>query len=291
MTKRIVLIGKPVSHSISPAFQQAALDYCGLDVVYERCETEPESVEETVHRLAEPGCLGANVTVPHKQAVMPFLDAIDNQARAVGAVNTIVNGNGRLTGYNTDIAGFARALSEQKGISLRGKHALVLGAGGAARAVVMALLRARLTVTVVNRTFDKASALVEDLSQFAGPSQLNAAPYDHSTLESLAPHCMLVVNCTSVGMKNSATEGESPFPAALIQPQSLVFDIIANPLETKLLQDAIGRGALTVNGLSMLVYQGAASFELWTGKPAPVDVMMDAAHAAMGVESALKVGD
>jgi shikimate dehydrogenase len=284
VARQIALIGNPLSHSISPAFQQAAIDYYSLDAVYEKWETEPRAVEETLNTLRGQNCIGANVTVPHKETVIPYIDTVDDLARVLGAINTIVNRSGRLFGYNTDGEGFLRALREQANGAIRGRQALVLGAGGAARAVVMALLRARMVVTVANRTKERADRLVDDLIPYAGPGQLQAAAYDVSTLSEISPRTALIVNCTTVGMRHSPAENESPLPADLLPGQAIVFDIIANPLETKLLQDAKRRGARTINGLSMLVYQGAAAFELWTGMPAPVEAMMAAAKEAMGLD-------
>ncbi len=291
MSRQIALIGRPLSHSISPAFQQAAIDYYSLDAVYVKWETEPGDVEETLNNLRDPNCIGANITVPHKETVIPYIDSVDDLARVLGAVNTIVNRDGQLIGYNTDGEGFLRALREQTGGAIRGQRALVMGAGGAARAVVMALLRARTVVTVANRTKERADKLVEDLIQYAGPGQLEAAAFDISTLSDISSRCALIVNCTTVGMRHSQDEDESLLPADLIPSHAIVFDIIANPLETRLLQDAKRCGARTINGLSMLVYQGAAAFELWTGMPAPVEAMLAAAREAMGMDGVTLVGE
>ncbi|MFQ5880283.1 MAG: shikimate dehydrogenase [Dehalococcoidia bacterium] len=285
MTQRIGLIGKPVAHSVSPAFQQAALDYYGLDARYEAWETEPEGLAATVAALPGRGYLGANVTVPYKEAVIPLMDHLDDVAATVGAVNTVVNRDGQLWGYNTDGEGFLRALRQQAGYDVRGQRVLVLGAGGAARAVVMALLRARAAaVSVANRTWERAQRLVQDLRAHAGTAELQAVPYTPVALAEATAGCGLLVNCTSIGMRHTPEEGAPPLSPELIPPGVLVFDVVANPLETRLLAEARRRGARTVNGLTMLVYQGAAAFELWTGLPAPVDVMLAAAQRAMDPE-------
>lgn len=286
MAQRIGLIGKPLAHSVSPAFQQAALDYYGLDVRYEAWETEAEELAATVARLREPACLGANVTIPYKETVIPLLDGLDEVAATVGALNAIVNRDGQLWGHSTDGEGFLRSLRQEGGYDVRGARVLVLGAGGAARSVVLVLLRAGATaVTVTNRTWARAQRLVEDLRPRAGGGELQAVPYTPAALAEAVSAASLLVNCTSVGMRYTPQEGELPLPPELIPPAALVFDIVANPVETRFLAEARRRGARALNGLAMLVYQGAASFELWTGLPAPVEVMLEAARRAMGLES------
>ncbi len=279
-TKFIGLIGMPLAHSASPIFQQAALDHCGVDAHYELWETEPEELPVAVERMREEDCLGANVTIPHKQRIIALLDSLDPLAQRIGAVNTVVNHDGRLQGYNTDILGFMHALHRDGGFDPRGCRAVVLGAGGAARAVAVALIdggAASLTVTDIDQ--ERAASLVRGL---AGQSQtaLRSVPPAGEELAAAASACQLLVNCTPIGMRHSPAENDTPIAPELIPPGALVFDLVANPPETRLLAEARRRGARTVSGLAMLVYQGAESFRLWTGLEPPLDVMREAARGA-----------
>ncbi|GBD14638.1 Shikimate dehydrogenase (NADP(+)) [bacterium HR25] len=281
MTKRLGVIGYPLGHSLSPVFQQAALDALGIDARYERWETPPERLPEVVASLRQADCLGANVTVPYKEAVIPLLDELEEVARQAGAVNTIVNRGGRLSGHNTDVAGFLQAL-HSVGFQPRGCAALVLGAGGAARAVVLALLRERAAwVTVTNRTYHRAFRLVEELRPLAGRTVLTSIPMTFIALHQANIGWDLIVNCTVLGMPGTVDENKSPLPAEFIPEDALVFDLVYGPRPTKLLQDAAARGARTLDGLPMLVYQGAESFRLWTGLEPPLEAMMQAARQAL----------
>ena len=273
------IIGYPIGHSISPVFQQAALDSLAIAAEYRGYAVPPDAVGDFVHSLRADGVAGINVTVPHKEAVIPFLDRIDDWATEAGAVNTIVNRNGALEGYNTDGYGFLRALRETGGFEPAGKHALILGAGGSARGVVQALIRADIAaLTIANRTQARAEALA-DLAVARGvPAQ--AAPLEPAALGSPAD-VDLIVNCTSLGMRHGPDERAAPLPVAAIPPSALVYDLVYNPEATPLLAAATQAGAATLGGITMLVYQGAASFEIWHNTPAPVAVMMAAAQAAM----------
>ncbi len=285
MTKSIGLIGKPLGHSISPVFQQAALDRCRIDARYELWETEAEALAQRVEGLRQPERLGANVTVPHKEAVIPLLDELDPQATHIGAVNTIVNRNGRLCGYNTDGTGFASALSEEGNFDARGAHVTQIGAGGAGRAVAAALVQTgAASITVFDIDRERAQRLVRDLGG-QGETVLTELPIDEENLAAAVSECQLLVNCTPIGMLHSPQEQDLPLPAHLIPAGALVFDVVANPLETRLMAEARKRGARALGGLSMLVYQGAHSFELWTGMEAPVDVMFVAARRAMSLSA------
>jgi shikimate dehydrogenase len=282
MTKLIGLIGYPLAHSISPAFQQAALDYVGIDARYELWETEREALAERVAGMRRPDRLGANVTVPHKELVIPLLDEIDPLAARIGAVNTIVNRGGRLCGYNTDMTGFARALRQDGGFDPSGAHVVLLGAGGAGRAATMALVQGKAaSVTIADLVPERAQRLVQDLGG-QGETLLRAVLATKDNLASaVMKNCQLLVNCTPIGMRHSKEEHDLPMLPELIPPGILVVDIIYNPLETRFLAEAKKRGARTLGGLPMLVYQGAASFELWTVLPAPLDVMFKAARKAL----------
>ena len=282
MPQRLGIIGHPIGHSISPLFQQAALDAIGFDGAYEAWDVAPDGVGEFVAGLRAPGTLGINVTVPHKEAVIPFLDEVDDWASTAGAVNTIVNREGRLTGHNTDGIGFLRALREGAGFEPRGRDVLVLGAGGSARGVVYALARAGTAqLFIANRTLERAERLASIAIDSGVASQALALP----DAPGAAGEVALIVNCTSMGMVHGPDETGTPLSAADIPSTVLVNDLVYNPLETPLLREAARAGASTLGGIQMLVYQGAASFEMWTGHDAPVTVMLEAATAAMRARS------
>ena len=280
MNTALGIIGYPIGHSMSPVFQQAALDACGVDAQYLAYQVAPDEVEDFVNGLRQPGIMGINVTVPHKLAVMPFLDEIDDWATEAGAVNTIVNRQGRLTGHNTDGYGFLRALREGADFEPAGRRTLILGAGGAARGVVLALAREGVgDLTIANRTPERA----ENLAQLAHGRNVpvRAIALPGPELVEAAASAQLIVNCTTIGMTHGPREGETPLPGEAIPPTALVNDLVYNPLETPLLREAAQAGARTLGGIQMLVYQGAASFEMWLERPAPVPVMLEAATRAM----------
>ena len=283
MTRYAGVIGHPLKQSLSVVFQQAAFDYLRLDMRYEAWPTPEERLAEVVQGLRAPDRLGANVTIPHKEAVLPLMDEVDELARRVGAVNTIVNREGRLYGHNTDVGGFLRALRKDGAFDPTGARVLVAGAGGAARAVVIALADAgAASVTVINRTFPRASRLVQEIRPHAGGTELNALPDVYASWMASAISCRLLINCTSVGMAGTHEEKGSPVPINLIPAGALVFDLIYRPIETPLMVAARKRGASVLGGLPMLIYQGADSFRLWTGFAAPIDVMLRAARKALG---------
>ena len=278
MPQRLGIIGHPIGHSISPAFQQAALDAIGFSAVYRPFDVPPDEVADFINGLRTPETLGVNVTVPHKEAVIPHLDEVDDWAAAAGAVNTIVNRDGRLTGHNTDGAGFLRALQDGAGFDPQGKTALILGAGGSARAVVYALTRAGAArLIIANRTPQRA----QNLAQIAAENGIPAQAIPLADAAQAAADAALIVNCTSLGMLHGPDETAAPLTAAHIPAAALVNDLVYNPPETPLLRQADRAGAAVLGGIQMLVYQGAASFEMWTGQPAPVPVMLRAAADAM----------
>ena len=280
MEQRVGIFGYPLAHSISPAFQQAAFDHCSLPVRYDAWPTPPEELESAVRKLRGEEFVGANVTVPHKEAVMPLLDGVDPWAELIGAVNTIVNEQRRLMGYNTDADGFIRALSEHAGIDPQRQRVLLLGAGGSARAAAFALARGGVaSIAIANRTISRAESLAHDVRKLSG--DVTVVPVNGGPLESVSAQADLIVNCTSLGMLHGEAEGRTPIDGRLIPPGALVYDLVYNPPETPLLREARGAGARTLGGLPMLVYQGAASFERWTGREAPVEVMFRAAERAL----------
>lgn len=279
-TRTIALIGHPVAHSLSPRFQQAALDALGVDARYEAWDVPPEELSIAVERLRSGDLLGANVTVPHKVEIMRFVDRPDALAERVGAVNTIVNRGGALEATNTDVAGIVRSL-EAAGVELQGKRVTLIGAGGAARAVVVAMRSAGIErLTIVNRTPGRAAALL-DLG--GGDLDMRYAPLDASdgTFASSIRTADVVVQSTSVGMAHGPAEGESPVPAEWFRPGQVAFDLVYVPEQTPFLAAAEAAGAQPVGGLSMLVHQGAESFRLWTGMEPPVDVMFAEARRAL----------
>ena len=273
------LLGWPVEHSISPAMHNAAFRELGLGWRYRLLPTPPEKLGGTLAKLDEQGFRGVNVTVPHKQAVIPLLDTVSDAAQAIGAVNTIVVRQGGLSGYNTDGRGFLRALRDA-GFEPSGKQALVLGAGGGARAVVYCLAQAGWALTVCNRTSKRAQGLVFHMHALGmGTAVTSVASLGDLTDEELARFDLLV-NATSLGMWPDTSR--SPWPEDRMIPEHwFVYDLVYNPKETRLLAQAQKAGARTVSGLGMLVHQGALAFELWTGQSPPVEVMRRAAERAL----------
>ena len=282
MPRVIALLGHPVAHSLSPAFQQAALDALGIDARYEGWDVPPDELRIATERLRSGDLLGANVTVPHKVAIMALVDRPDALAERVGAVNTIVNRHGILEATNTDVAGVLRAL-EAAEVDVAGKRIALLGAGGAARAVVVAMRQAHAErVTVINRTPGRASGLAalggDDFDLRYAPLDPNDGSF-RSSLSTAA----VVINSTSVGMAHGPAEGESPVPAGLVGEGQVAFDLVYTPERTPFLQDALDHGAQAVGGLAMLIHQGAEAFRLWTGAEPPVDVMTRIARAALAL--------
>jgi shikimate dehydrogenase len=272
-TARAGIIGWPVEHSLSPAMHNAAFQALGLDWHYDRLLAPPGQVGGLLAGLAARGYRGANVTVPHKEAVLPFLARLGGQAQAIGAVNTLVWGPEGWTGHNTDAAGFLAALREV-GFEPAGASALVLGAGGAARAVVYALSAAGCSLAIHNRTPERAAGLAADMASVGGP------PVQAISLAELQPDAIdLLVNATSLGLGTQAGASAWPEPRPL-PAHWTVYDLVYKPAETALLARARAAGAAAVGGLGMLVHQGALAFELWTGQPAPVEVMREAAKRA-----------
>jgi shikimate dehydrogenase len=248
--KQIFLIGNPVEHSLSPIMQNHAFKLLSLPYNYKALKVE--NLEKEIEELRESA--GFNVTIPHKQNIMKYLDWIDDGASKIGAVNTVVNENEKLKGYNTDADGFMEALMEE-GVDVKSKRVLVLGAGGAGRAVVYSLVKSGAKVKVWNRSKEKAEALANEFGCECG---------DREETE-------IIVNTTSVGMHPNVNE--TPIDKNLILSDTIVIDIVYNPMKTRLLREAQERGARTMDGVKMLVNQGALSFKLWTGKEAPKEEM------------------
>ncbi len=272
-TKLVGLLGYPVAHSLSPLIHNTAFRAQGLDWIYVALPVAPSDVAEAVAGLKALGFVGSNVTVPHKQAVLPLMDELSPEAQAVGAVNTIVcrreAGAVTLYGHNTDVEGFLAPLHPLAG-TLHEASMLIFGAGGAARAVAFALLGAfrpqRLTLAA--RTPAKAERLAQDLAPYDPTGALHVVPLAEA--RSAVQESRLLVNATPVGMHPH--EDATPWPdAAAFSDEQLVYDLIYKPEQTRLLRDAAARGARTLGGLDMLIRQAAASYAEWTGRAMPVD--------------------
>jgi shikimate dehydrogenase len=267
ITARTQLCGialHPAGHTRSPAMHNAAFAALGVDAAYLAFDVRPEDLAVAIAGIRAIGIRQLAVSIPHKQAVMALLDEVDATARRIGAVNTVTRRNQKLVGSNTEWLGAVRAI--ERIAKPAGARAVVLGAGGAARAVVYGLLERSAKVTVLNRSPDRAKKLIEDLgAESAGPiSELAETPHD------------ILVNTTSVGLGGD----ESPVDPSWISPDAVVMDAVYDPPETRLLQDAASRGARTISGNWMLVYQAAEQLQLWTGMDAPVERMAEAFEEA-----------
>jgi shikimate dehydrogenase len=283
MTKRVVLIGHPVAHSLSGAMHQAAFDKLGIDAAYELWDRPPIQLPEAIDELRGDDFLGANVTIPHKERVVPLVDRLTEDAHATGAVNTITREGKRLVGHNTDVPGFRVALDRLVGKQKMPRQAVVLGAGGGARAVVYGLITEGFQrIIVFNRHLHRAEGMVKHFGRSAAHMELRAMPWHESIIEAELAKAKVLVNSTSIGLVTD----DSPVPAEILPPDLLVLDLIYS--RTKLLRDAEAAGCSVMDGELMLLHQGAAAFTLWTGQPAPLELMQEklAEARAGGVRSA-----
>ena len=270
-TKLVGLLGRPLGHSFSPAMHNRAFQTLGLNYCYLPIEVTAEDLATVAAGIAKMNFAGYNVTIPHKIRIMDCLDTIDPLAQAIGAVNTVTIRNGRTTGYNTDGIGFAHSLEAAGEPSVKNKSVLILGAGGAARAIAMTLADQGATrIVICNRTESKASTLSRDVNQ-QGRECATAIPMDAVTMTNALRDTDILINTTSIGMHPQ--DQQSPIANHLIQSHLVVCDIVYNPPLTHLLKMAQEKGCRIVRGIGMLLYQGAASFQLWTGRDAPVDIM------------------
>ena len=265
------LIGDPIDHSLGPTIQNAAFRSTEIDAVYVALRVTRRSLRDAVKGLRASGVKGFNVTAPHKVTVQPYLDMIDPLADAIGSVNTVINEKGKLRGYNTDGVGALRAL-EEAGVSPDGKSVLIFGAGGASRAITYTLAQHASSIRLVNRTFAKSKQLVLRIRR-RFHIDVQCASISDRMLKDFVEQSNIVVNASSMGM-----DGVSSPPVAVewLRDDQCVFDIVYKPPHTKLLELASLAGAKSVNGLDMLVNQGACAFELWTGKRAPIIEMRSA---------------
>ena len=283
MSKRVVLIGHPVAHSLSGAMQQAAFDSVGIDARYELWDKAPIALPDAITEVRGDDFLGANITIPHKERVVPLIDKLTEEAQATGAVNTLTREGRRLVGHNTDVPGFVIALDKLVGRQKMPRQAVLLGAGGGARAVVYGLIRAGFQrVVVFNRHLHRAEGLVKHFGRSASHMDLKAMPWHDSIIESELSKTKVLINATSIGLNDDS----SPVPGGVLTGDLLVLDLIYN--RTRLLRDAEAVGAMAMDGETMLLHQGAAAFALWTGQSAPLEVMGRALADARaeGVKSA-----
>lgn len=279
---RLSVFGDPVAHSRSPQMHDPALKAAGIDAAYGRLHILPGQLEEALGLLPDRDFIGTNVTIPHKAAVLELMDEVDPQARRTGGVNTVVVEGKRLLGFSTDGPGLVRAIRADFGVDLRDLRVMVLGAGGGAgRAIaVQCAIEGSARLVLVNRTFEKAQALAAELApefretRVTGPlARLEAVPWHDAALARQLPHIDLVINATPLGMTSGELRRVSPVPVSLLRPSHLVYDTVYTSGRTPLLMAADEAGARGSDGLSMLLYQGALSFEIWFGRPAPVEVM------------------
>lgn len=268
------MFGHPVSHSMSPVMHNAAIEHLRIDYVYVPFHVLPAALERAVGGVRALDIAGVNITIPHKERVISFLDEISDQACQIGSVNTVVNRDGRLSGDTTDGPGFVRSVEAVWG-AIDGARVLILGAGGSAKAVSFALARLGCRLVIANRTRERGAELAHSLMAAFGENAARSVGLERDELTREIEDADLLVNTTSVGM--SPAVGGIPIDPDLLRPGMMVYDLVYNPLRTRLVEEAESRGARAVSGLGMLVYQGALSFEMWTGAEAPVEVMEKAA--------------
>ncbi len=280
MHKVVGLIGYPLGHSVSPPMHNAAFKKLGLDFEYVPFEVEPKDLSEALKGLRALHIAGFNVTIPHKESIVPLLDEVTKLARIIGAVNTVLNQEGKLIGYNTDGAGFIDSLKEDAGVNPKGKNVVVLGAGGASRAVSVMLAEAGARSIALTDVLEEKA---KDLSEYVGSYfeiPCNSVKLNSPDLQKAIEAADILVNSTPIGMRPRIDQ--SPLDKSIkFHPRLLVYDLVYNPSETKLLKDARSASSKTCSGLGMLVRQGALAFTIWTGEEAPVEIMRQAAEEAL----------
>ncbi|MDE2125469.1 MAG: shikimate dehydrogenase [Armatimonadetes bacterium] len=272
------VFGCPIEHSLSPAMHNAAYAALQLSFIYTPFHVEPGDLGAAIGSITALGMAGVNLTIPHKEAAIPFLDRLTDSAAECGAVNTVLPEDGRLLGDNTDGDGFWQPLHD-RGFDAAGEHALILGAGGSARVVALTLLKKGARVRVANRSGGRAEKLVAWLRNL-GYSDIEQVEYNAAGLREAAVTAGLLVNATPVGMWPATTD-ELPAPLSRLRKGMLVVDLVYNPEQTALLRTAQDAGCETVSGVEMLVAQGASAFRMFTGVDAPVDVMTQAVRAGL----------
>lgn len=277
--KLVCLIGDPVEHSISPVIHNEVFKKLGLNYVYLAFRVAGNELEHAVRGLKALGAVGFNVTLPHKVAIIKYLDELSPEAKSIGSVNTVVNSGGKLVGYNTDVVGVTNTF-KSLGVNLHGASVVVLGAGGASRAVLHALAsNGSSRIYVINRTLEKAVELANEFSIKFPRTEFRPMSLTLSNLQTALEGSQILINTTSVGMYPKVDE--SLIPSELLRNDLTVFDVVYNPVETRLLRDAKSRGAKTIDGVHMLVHQAVASFRLWTGVEPPINFMFDVAYSSL----------
>ncbi|MBI1821704.1 MAG: shikimate dehydrogenase [Nitrospirae bacterium] len=270
-TRCVAIIGHPVSHSLSPQMHQAAFDALGLDYCYIPFDILPKDLEQAVYSLTLLGFLGFNVTIPHKEKMVSLVDKISPEASIIGAVNTVRIHKGKLWGFNTDGPGFVESLRKKWSFSPKNKRIVLLGAGGAAKAVATQLCFEKVkSIGIVNRTPSKRSVLKKQLNQYFPEIEVVTFSYHEPDLKTFIQCSDLLINATSVGLHAGAA---SPVPPDFFHRKLKVYDLIYNPRMTPFLEEAKQNGCPILNGSSMLVFQGALAFKIWTGKMPPVSLM------------------
>lgn len=278
-TKLVILLGKPLGHSISPAMHNRVFEQLGMDYCYMPVEVTEENLQHVFLGLCHMNVAGFNITIPHKINIIKYLDHLDPLAATIGAVNTITVKDGKTTGYNTDGEGFIRSFEDETQSSVKGKRFFLLGCGGAARAIAMTLaFHDAQKIYIHNRTSAKADGLADEINTKIRPCTEVVRPSPKSQKEAIS-NCDVLINSTSLGMH--PREGELPIDDSLISPNLIVADIVYNPLMTQLLNTAKDRGCAIVPGLGMLINQGAAAFKLFTGRDPLVQEMSGVAHSLM----------
>jgi shikimate dehydrogenase len=278
---RLGVLGDPIAHSFSPRMQNAALRASKIKMGYGAFQIASSELQDALELLRQQDFVGVNLTIPHKIAALEFMDEMDENARGAGAVNTIKIEDGKLRGFNTDGKGFARAIREEFAVDLRDLRVLLLGAGGAARAIALQCAKENCErLVIVSRDLEKAKKLTEGLRPFfAGPKVLGPVPrlqpiaWDESIFRFQIANVDLVVNATPLGLNRADA---APIPARLLAPHLMIYDTIYSAERTPLLSAAVEAGARGANGLSMLLHQGALAFEIWFQREAPIDVMRKA---------------
>lgn len=284
MAKRVVLIGHPVERSLAGVLQQAAFDELGIGATYEPLDRLLIELPDAISQLREDDYLGANITVPYKERVVPMLDRLTEEAQETGAVDTITREGSRLVGHNTDVLGFRPALDSLVGNQRMPRNAMVLGAGGGARAVIYGLITSGFQrVIVFNRHLHRAEGMVRHFAKSASHMELRAMPWHESVIEAELAKTKVLINASSVGRD----QAETPIPQELLPAELLVLDLLYEPRETRLVREARAANADSVlNGDLMLLNQSAAAFRLWTGQPAPMDLFRAGLEGARESKSA-----
>jgi len=268
-TRLCGVIGDPIEHTMSPAIHNAGFTKLGLDYLYVPFHVRKGELGKAIDGMRALNIRGLNVTIPHKVTIIPLLDELDPLAERIGAVNTVTNDDGVLKGYNTDASGFLQALLK-RGIKPKGKNVVILGAGGASRAISFILAERGAHLVILNRQLKKAEELSSRLST-TFEKEVKALQLAAENLAQVLDGADILVNATSVGM--SPDINETPLPSNLLKPGLIVVDIVYNPIKTRLLREAEEAGTETVSGVDMFVWQGVLAFEIWTGVKAPIELM------------------